>query len=120
MIFETDDIIKNINPVDGVDISTVVSEIMPNQYFIFKTGGPHFFSKCKNKSVVRDIYLQNIWPFIYNIKGNQNKILTGTIGKSKLSYPFVRLYHKSDMVKKRLFRKITVMEYASNGEFCFH
>ena len=71
MIFETDDIIKNINPADGVDISTVVSEIMPNQYFIFKTGGPHFFSKCKNKSVVRDIYLQNIWPFIYNIKGNQ-------------------------------------------------
>ena len=110
MIPETNDIIKNINPADGVDLSTVISEIMPNQYYIFKTGGPHFFSKCKNKKVVRDIYLQNIWPFIYNMKGMGDKILTGTISKSKLNYPMVRLYHKSDMAEKRNFRSIHKVE----------
>ena len=110
MTHETDDIIKNINPADGVDLSTVISEIMPNQYYIFKTGGPHFFSKCKNKEVVRDIYLQNIWPFIYNMKGMGDKILTGTIAKSKLNYPMVKLYHKSDKIKKRNFRSIHKVE----------
>ena len=110
MTHETDDIIKNINPADGVDLSTVISEIMPNQYYMFKTGGPHFFSKCKNKEVVRDIYLQNIWPFIYNVKGIGDKILTGTIAKSKLNYPMVKLYHKSDKIKKRNFRSIHKVE----------
>jgi hypothetical protein len=110
MIPETNDIIKNINPADGVDLSTVISEIMPNQYYMFKTGGPHFFSKCKNKEVVRDIYLQNIWPFIYNMKGIGDKILTGTISKSRLNYPIIRLSHKSDMAEKRNFRSIRKVE----------
>jgi hypothetical protein len=113
MIFETDDIIKNIDPSEGVDVSTVMPELMSNQYFIFKMGGPHFFSKCKDKSVVRDIYLQNIWPFIYNIKGNKDKILTGSIAKSKLNYPTIRLYHKSDILKKRNFRNIKKIEIQS-------
>ena len=123
MIPETNDIIKNINPADGVDLSTVISEIMPNQYYIFKTGGPHFFSKCKNKEVVRDIYLQNIWPFIYNIKGMGDKILTGTIAKSKLNYPMVRLYHKSDKIKKRNFRfihKVEIQKRPREIEFGMH
>jgi len=110
MTHETDDIIKNINPADGVDLSTVISEIMPHQYYMFKTGGPHFFSKCKNKEVVRDIYLQNIWPFIYNVKGIGDKILTGTISKSRLNYPIIRLSHKSDMAEKRNFRSIHKVE----------
>ena len=105
------EIIKNLNPADGVDISTVLPDIIPKYYYIFKSGGPHFFSKCKNKEMVDDIYLQNIWPFIYNIKGQRkNKILTGTISKSKLSYPIINLYHKSDLVKKRNFRKIHEVE----------
>tara|TARA_R100001530_G_C4293673_1_gene148651 strand:- start:174 stop:884 length:711 start_codon:yes stop_codon:yes gene_type:complete len=110
MILETDDIIKNINPSEGVDISTYIPDLMPQQYFLFKEGGPHFFSKCKDKSVVRDIYLQNIWPFVYNIKGKGNKILTGSISKAKLSYPILKLNHKSDTIKKRNFRKITEVE----------
>ena len=110
MTHETDDIIKSIDPADGVDLSTVISDIMPNRYYMFKTGGPHFFSKCKNKEVVRDIYLQNIWPFIYNVKGIGDKILTGTIAKSKLNYPTVRLYHKSDIAEKRNFRSIRKVE----------
>ena len=110
MTYETEDIVKNIDPADGVDLSTVISDIMPNRYYMFKTGGPHFFSKCKNKEVVRDIYLQNIWPFIYNVKGQRDKILTGTVAKSKLNYPTVRLYHKSDMAEKRNFRSIHKIE----------
>tara|TARA_R110000751_G_scaffold289063_1_gene395252 strand:+ start:868 stop:1581 length:714 start_codon:yes stop_codon:yes gene_type:complete len=110
MTYETEDIVKNIDPADGVDLSTVISDIMPNRYYMFKTGGPHFFSKCKKKEVVRDIYLQNIWPFIYNVKGQRDKILTGTVAKSKLNYPTVRLYHKSDMAEKRNFRSIHKIE----------
>ena len=104
------DIIKNIDPTNGVDISTVLPEIMPNRYYIFKSGGPHFFSKCKDKSLVQDIYLQNIWPFVYNIQGFTTKILTGSISKSKLTYPIIKLYHKSDVIEKRNFRKIQTIE----------
>ena len=66
-----EDILKNINPKEGVDLSTVITthRIKPNQYFIFKTGGPHFFHKCKNKDVIDPKYLDLSWPFIYNIKG---------------------------------------------------
>ena len=42
-------ILANINPKDGVDVSTVLSEVEPNRYFCFRTGGPHFFGKCENK-----------------------------------------------------------------------
>ena len=114
---QINDIIKNLNPAEGVDVSTVIPEVMPKIYFIFKTGGPHFFSKCKNKSLVKDIYLQNIWPFIYRIKGYSTKILTGTISKTKLSYPLLKLYHKNETREaadyrnpKKIHKKITPRE----------
>ena len=53
------EIIKNLNPADGVDISTVLPDIIPKYYYIFKSGGPHFFSKCKNKEMVDELKKQN-------------------------------------------------------------
>tara|TARA_R100001244_G_scaffold49187_1_gene43593 strand:+ start:734 stop:1444 length:711 start_codon:yes stop_codon:yes gene_type:complete len=104
---EMNDLLKDINPSEGVDVSTVMPEIMPGRYFAFRKGGPHFFGGCKDKSVVEDIYLQNIWPFIYTVTNNTSRISTGTISKSKLSYVVLRLYHKSETKIKRNFRKIT-------------
>ena len=82
---EEEKILKDLNPKEAVDISTVITthQIAPNQYFMFRTGGPHFFSKCKNKELVNAKYLDLSWPFIYNTKGSKNRIITGSIAKSK-------------------------------------
>lgn len=76
---EEEKILKDLNPKEAIDISTVITthHIAPNQYFMFRTGGPHFFSKCKNKEVVNAKYLDLSWPFIYNTKGTKNRIITG-------------------------------------------
>ena len=41
-IKEIDDTLKeiltNINPKDGVDVSTVLPEVEPNRYYCFRTG----------------------------------------------------------------------------------
>ena len=105
-----DDLIKDLNPSEGVDIATVMPDIMPGRYFAFKAGGPHFFSKCKNKEVVEDKYLQNIWPFIYTLTDQRSTISTGTMSKAKLTYIYVKLYHKNETVMKKNFRKQTSVE----------
>ena len=77
-----------LNFVDAIDLSTVFPEIMPGTYFLFKDGGPHYFSQCTIE--VDPIYRQNIWPFIYRVKtkfkAKKGGILLGSISKSKLSY----------------------------------
>jgi hypothetical protein len=104
---EMNDLLKDINPSEGVDVSTIMPEVMPGRHFAFKKGGPHFFGGCKDKSVVEDIYLQNIWPFLYTVTDNTSRIITGTISKAKLSYVILKLYHKSETRIKRNFKKIT-------------
>ena len=101
-------ILKNLNPKEGVDISKFITthKIAPNQYFIFKTGGPHFFSKCKNKDVVDPKYLDLSWPFIYNTKGTKNRIITGSIAKSKATsgYVYCKLHDASEKREMQDFR----------------
>ena len=122
-----EDILKNINPKEGVDLSTVIHthKIKPNQYFMFKTGGPHFFNRCKNKDVVDPKYLDLSWPFIYNVKGVKNKIITGSISKVKASLGYIgcRLQHADEMRETQDFRtpgkekfKTVIKEY----EFLMH
>ena len=111
-IKEIDDTLKeiltNINPKDGVDVSTVLPEVEPNRYYCFRTGGPHFFGKCQNKEKVRKEYLENIWPFVYHIKGHGKKIMTGTIskGKASIGYPMLKLYHVNETRHQQDFRKL--------------
>ncbi len=111
-IKEIDDTLKeiltNINPKDGVDVSTVLPEVEPNRYYCFRTGGPHFFGKCQNKEKVRKEYLENIWPFVYHIKGHGKKIMTGTISKGKagIGYPYIKFYHVKETFTKQDFRKL--------------
>ena len=114
-------ILANINPKDGVDVSTVLSEVEPNRYYCFRTGGPHFFSKCKDKEKVRKEYLENIWPFIYHVKGFGKKILTGTIskGKASIGYPMLKLYHANETRPQQDFRQVMyndMLDFASKIE----
>ena len=118
-------ILANINPKDGVDVSTVLSEVEPNRYFCFRTGGPHFFSKCKDKEKVRKEYLENIWPFVYHVKGYGRKILTGTIskGKASMGYPMLKLYHVNETRSQQDFRQVMykkVVEKKKEIEITMH
>ena len=58
---QINDIIKNLNPAEGVDVSTVIPEVMPKIYFIFKTGG-------YNKYMPE---LGAVFPYIQNIKNKK-------------------------------------------------
>ncbi len=105
---EEEEIIRNLDPKEAIDISKSVAnhKIAPNQYFIFKTGGPHFFNKCKNKDVVDPKYLDNSWPFIYNVKGVKHKIITGTIPKIKATSGYIncRLNHADEKREVQIFK----------------
>ena len=63
----------------------------------------------KNKDVVDQKYLDHSWPFIYNIKGLKNKIITGTISKVKATsgYPNCRLAHATE---KELFKILETLQ----------
>jgi len=119
------EVLTNINPRDGVDVSTVVPEVEPNRYYCFRTGGPHFFGKCKDKEKVRKEYLENIWPFIYHVKGFGKKILTGTISKVKAGtgYPVLKFYHVNETRSQQDFRQVMykkVIEKKKEIEMTMH
>ena len=101
-----------LNFVDAIDLSTVFPEIMTGTYFLFKDGGPHYFSQCTIE--VDPIYRQNIWPFIYRVKtkfkGKKGGILFGSISKSKLSYLKQNLYHADLTRVKKSYRTTTKEE----------
>ena len=126
-IKKEEEIIKNLNPKEGIDLSKFITshKIKPNQYFIFKTGGPHFFSKCENKDVIDPKYLDLSWPFIYNIKGKKFKIMSGTISKIRATagYIYCRLQHADEKEVKQDFRnaaKETMKEVTKEYEFPIH
>ena len=100
-------VLENIDPKEGVDISKFY-DCAPNRYYCFKTGGPHFFRRCKNKELVRKEYLELIWPFIYHTEGQKTKIMSGTISKAKAGqgYPLLKLKHKSDKFIRTDYRQL--------------
>jgi len=96
-----------IEEVRCVDLNAINSEIMPGIYFLYETGGPHYFSQCKNE--VEPIYRENIWPFIYRVQNNpgnklKSGILLGSISATKTGYPIHKLYSKDDTRTKRMYR----------------
>jgi len=122
-----EDILRNINPKEGIDLSTFITthKVKPNQYFIFKTGGPHFFDRCKNKDVVDPKYLDLSWPFIYNVKGVKNKIITGSISKVKAGtgYVYCRLHDADKKREVQDFRnaaKENIRDVNKEHEFAMH
>ena len=51
---EEEKILKNLNPKEAVDISKVITThtIAPKQYYMFRTGGPHFLIDVKIKKLL--------------------------------------------------------------------
>ena len=95
------------NPfVRCVDVHKIIPEVMPNIYYLFETGGPHYFSQCTCK--VEPIYKQNIWPFVYRVKnkfkGSKSGIIYGSIGLTKLIYIWVRFYHINETRVQKSYR----------------
>jgi len=124
---EEEKILKNLNPKEAVDISKVITThtIAPKQYYMFRTGGPHFFNRCKNKEVVNAKFLDRSWPFIYNTKGLKNRIITGTISKVKASigYVYCRLHDATEKREMQDFRnpaKENIKEVHKEFEFAMH
>ena len=81
--------------IDAKDIADFFPEIQRDTYYVFPTGGPHYFSQCTCE--VLPIYKENIWPFIYRKKRsgqdyNKNRVMLGSIGLTKLSYISHKLY----------------------------
>jgi len=95
-----------LNFVDAIDLSTVMPEVMPGIYYVFKDGGPHYFSQCTID--VDPIYKQNIWPFIYRVrqykKAKKSGILLGSIALTKLQYILHKIYHATKTRIKRNYR----------------
>ena len=90
-----------------VDLNSINPSIVPGIYFLYETGGPHYFSQCKNE--IEPIYRENIWPFIYRVQTNpRNKlksgILLGSISEKKPGYVVQRLYLKDETRTKRRYR----------------
>ena len=110
------------NPfVKCVDVHSIIPEISSNIYYLFETGGPHYFSKCTCE--VEPIYKQNIWPFIYRIKnktyGRKSSIILGSIGITKLNYVQVMLQSKNENIVKRRYRYLKEEIYSSSKYFTF-
>lgn len=93
--------------IDAKDVADFLPEVQRDTYYIFPTGGPHYFSQCTCE--VLPIYKENIWPFIYRKKHSdldykKKRVMLGSIGLTKLSYIFQRLYSATDKKIKRNYR----------------
>jgi len=113
-----------INLSKGIPLEKFFPEIEPDHYLIFKEGGPHYFSQCKKD--IDPIYRQNIWPFIYRYKtksrGRKPSILLGSIGNSKLSYVYHRLFTMDKKIKRSFTSniKINSIETSKDKEYRMH
>lgn len=97
----------NIDLSKGVDVSTVFPQLQANTYFAFKTGGPHYFWQCE-KEKPGFPYDSFVWPYVFSMtKKNKggNSILFGSIAKTKLSYPLIKLYSGKETRVQRNFRR---------------
>lgn len=108
--------VDKIDLSQGIDLSTVFKEILPNKHFIFKEGGPHYFWQCESEDVPFP-YNSFVWPFVitnipktnsYNV--STKRIMFGSIALSKMSYPVYRLQHATKTRVRRSFRKLDKIE----------
>jgi len=110
------------NPfVKCVDIHNIIPEISSNIYYLFETGGPHYFSQCTCE--IDPIYRQNIWPFIYRVKnkfkGLKSRIIYGSIGLTKLTYIQIMLQSKNESIIKRRYRYLKEEKFTYSKHFTF-
>ncbi len=113
------------NPfVRCVDVHKIMPEVMPNIYYLFETGGPHYFSQCTCE--IDPIYRQNIWPFIYRVKnkfkGLKSGVIYGSIGLTRLNYVHVMLQSKDETRIQKRYRSLReeIYPYIKHLTFAIH
>ena len=94
--------------IDAKDLADAMPEVQRDTYYVFPTGGPHYFSQCTCE--VLPIYREHVWPFIYRKKHssqdyNKNRVMFGSIGLTKLDYIYQRVYSAHEKQEKRTFRR---------------
>ena len=54
-----------------IKLENIIPNIIPNIYLLHSNGGFHFFSTCTKNKNIKDIYRQNIWPWIETLKNDE-------------------------------------------------
>ena len=60
---------KNIKKVT---LESIYKNIVDNTYVLHLTGGYHYFSLCSPNKKIKNIYRQNIWPWIETLPTKKN------------------------------------------------
>lgn len=111
----------------GIDLSTLFPELMPNKHFLFKQGGPHYLWQCEEEEVPFP-FDSWVWPFIVTesisnrYKNPIRHLQFGSIPITKLSYVTGRFDRKDKTYKKRAFRtgEVESWEKPKQKEIFFH
>tara|TARA_R110000765_G_scaffold300480_1_gene395077 strand:- start:29 stop:580 length:552 start_codon:yes stop_codon:yes gene_type:complete len=51
----------------GVPLETTYKDIIDNVYILHPTGGYHYFSLCSPSKKIKQIYRDNVWPWIETV-----------------------------------------------------
>lgn len=106
--------IESLNLSEAVDLSTFDVRLFPGMYYIFKTGGYHYLSKCKQQ--VPEIYRQPIWPFVLRNmrhplapddekRHSEKAILWPSIGLTQNGYQKIFLLWKDKTRVQTIYKK---------------
>jgi len=60
-----------MNEKKTVKLEIISPSIVPNVYLLHSSGGFHYFSTCSEDKHIKEIYRQNIWPWIEVLKNNE-------------------------------------------------
>lgn len=122
------DFINHLDFSQGIDISTLFPKIVEDKYFLFRTGGPHYFWQCEEETVPFP-FDSWVWPFIVSKTEKVNKyykpkrfFMFGSVGKSKTSYILQRFSLKNKTRKTIDTRSKTIKDKirAKEVEISFH
>lgn len=119
--------VKTLDTSQAIDLSTLFTEIMPNKYFLFREGGPHYLWQCETEEVPFP-FDSWIWPFIMTegISNRHGKKIRqfqfGSIPLTKLSYITGRFDRVDQTYMKRAFRTGDIEEWEKpkQKEMFFH
>ena len=121
-LFDKDEIdIESLDLSEAVELSTIDDRLVPEMYYIFRTGGYHYLNRCKNK--IEDIYRKPIWPFVLRNKRHpytkvtknykEKFIVSTTIGLTGQGYEHINLSWKDKTRIRKAYNKENNTVYES-------
>tara|TARA_R110002012_G_C11300476_1_gene573257 strand:+ start:44 stop:550 length:507 start_codon:yes stop_codon:yes gene_type:complete len=58
--------------IKKIALESIYENIIDNTYVLHSTGGYHYFSLCSPTKKIKNIYRQNIWPWIETLSNKKN------------------------------------------------